>query len=130
MESTWDVIKKIYENKFGVSGKQVDYVAVNEILKMCVSGISNAKIGYSLDQEVNYVSEVIYDHLGFNGWETDLDISPWRIYCKNAGVKFAFESEIQNLTNLLNSGIIDLAYRICSIYESIRKEIEYFYECS
>jgi hypothetical protein len=77
-----------------------------------------------------YVAEVLYDHLGFRGWTSDLDVSPWRIFCKNAGIRFAFEKEIADLTNLVTNDIIDLAYRICSIYESIRKEIEYFYEHS
>ena len=108
----------------------VDILNVNEILKMCVSGISNAKIAHTTDSDWVYIQSTIFDHLGFSGWTVDLDVSPWRIYCKNAGIKFAYEKEIHDLTKLLDDDIIDVAYRVCSIYSSIRNEMEIFYERS
>lgn len=131
MEHTgWDLIKKLYEDNFDVNGHVIDYVAVNDILKFCVSGFSNEKISGLLKLDQAYVHKVIYNFLGFYGWEADLDLSPWRIFCRVNGSKFAFAKEIEVLTNLVNDDIIELAFRICSIYNSIRGEIEAFYERS
>lgn len=126
----WEAIKQIYEEKFGVSGIQVDYIAVNEILKLTVSGISNEKISNFVGCDTEYISSTNHSFLGFKGWNRDLDINPWNIFCRIHGNKMAFEKEIWDLTNLLDSGTIDLAYRLCSIYNNIRKEINDFYEHS
>ena len=133
MEETrteWDAVKQLYKDKFGVEGHLVDYVAVNEILRMCVSGISNERICQSLGLDGVYVSGVIWDYLGFHGWALDLDLDPWRIFCSVTGNKWAFAKKIEDLTELLNNDIIEVAYRICSIYNSIQGEIEKFYERS
>ena len=129
-ENTWDLIKKIYKDNFGIDGNIVDYVAVNDILLQCVSGISNEKICYKLDVEPLYLTKVLFNFLGFRGWARDLDISPWHIYNRSAGSKLVFEKKIGDLTNLLNDDIIEFAFRVCAIYASIRKDMESFYERS
>lgn len=129
-ENTWDLIKKIYEDNFGIKGNIVDYVAVNDILLQCVSGMSNEKICFTLDVEPVYLTKVLFNFLGFMGWARDLDISPWHIYNRSAGSKLVFEKKIGDLTNLLNDDIIELAFRVCAIYASIRKDMESFYEHS
>ena len=131
MESNaWDLIKKIYKKNFDISGSLVDYVAINDILLQCVSGLANEKISFSTDLDLEYVEATLYSYLGFSGWDCDLDLSPWYVYQSVSGNKFAFEKKINDLTKLLKDDIIDLAYRVCSIYESIQKEIEKFYERS
>ena len=130
MANAWLVIQNLYKERYGIEPHLVDYVAVNDILKLCASGLSNKHICKSLDQSPIYVAQVLFHFLGFNGWDSDLDLSPWNVYNRVSGNKLAFEKEILDLTNLLNDDIIDLAYRVCSIYASIRKEMEKFYERS
>jgi hypothetical protein len=128
--TTWDLIKEIYEKNFNVEGTVIDYIAINDILLQCVSGLSNKKISFSTDVDLQYVEATLFTYLGFSGWKQDLDLSPWYVYQSVYGSRFAFEKKINDLTKLVNDDIIDLAYRICSIYDSIKKEIEKFYEYS
>lgn len=128
--NTWELIKDIYKENFSVDGKVIDYIAINDILLQCVSGLSNKKISFSTDLDLPYVEATLFSYLGFSGWKKDLDLSPWYVYQSVYGNRMAFEKKIYDLTKLLNDDIIDLAYRICAIYDSIKKEIDKFYERS
>jgi hypothetical protein len=126
----WEEVKKLYGDKFNADEHLVDYIAVSDILKLCVSGLSNTTISRIMDLDCIYIERVNFSFLGFLGWQLDLDLSPWKIFKSVNGDRLVFEKQIWDLTELLNDDIIDLAYRVCSIYSSIRKEIDEFYECN
>ena len=104
----------------------IDYMAVTNILQMCVRGLANFKIAYfnSMDEEM--IQRTIFQFLGFNGWEFDLDLDPWRMFVVSNGNYELYELQILSLTNLLDCGIIQLSYKLCKKYEQIREEIKQY----
>lgn len=102
-------------------------MAVDSILRNSVSGISNAKIAYTLNLDENYIKGTLIEFLGFEGWEEDLDLNPWFVY-RRAGGKESFEFEIKTLTKATKYDIIELMFNICERYARIRKEIDEHYK--
>jgi len=77
----WEQIRQFYHDKFGIEPNLVDLMSDFDILKLCVTGSSTLHIAEFLDYySVEYVKDIINKHFGFTGWETDLLVSPLRLY--------------------------------------------------
>jgi len=122
----WKDIRNWISVKSSIPEIIIDYISVLNVLKLCVHGLSNAKIAYFSDISEEAVEDILFKYYGFKGWLIDLDLNPWRIYQTTQGNYELYEMNIWSLTNLLNYDIIGLSYKICKKYEVIREEIEYY----
>ena len=135
-ELRWNAVRQFYMESFGISPDLVDLMASNEILLMCVSGSSNCSISRILNIDEESINEIISTIFDFDGWEEDLEFSPYHIYEQDES-NIAFIGSIVDLfigtgrVNLSkpNKGSItieeiDLMYRICTIYRSIEDKLE------
>jgi len=124
----WNEVVNFYEEKLGIPQHIVNYLAVDEALRLCVSGLNNGKIASLLRYEYqSYVDDITREFLDFAGWYRDLDVNPWHIYRRQKDY-YGFRTEYSLLTKVDNYDIIDKAYDLCKKYEIIRKEIDKYYE--
>lgn len=126
-EQRWLKIKDILKGLLGVPEQVLDYVAVEEILKLCASGLSNETISRQLNMDEFYVEDVLDEFFEFDGWEVDLDVNPWFIYKKDVRNQSAFEYRVNTLTDLMDDLKMKEAYHVCSMYQRIREEIDKYY---
>ena len=122
----WAEIRKLISGIRGVPEIVVDHVSVFPVLRLCVSGISNMKIAYFSDLDEYVVERILFQSLGFTGWQLDLDLNPWQIYQTTQGNYELYEMKILSLTSLINCDIIRLSYKLCKSYEMIREEIKQY----
>ena len=122
----WDYIKSIYMDKYNIPEPVVDMIAVEPILRHCVTGYSISKIvRYTLMQR-KYVKATINEYFEFDGWDDDLDFSPLAFYRRSFGSVVRFEEEIKMISSIEND-IIAFLFFICKRYEGIVKEIEKYH---
>lgn len=130
LRPNWNGIKQFYEDHFDIPQRVLDYVAVQRILLLCASGMSNKSISKQLDMTEHYIEDVLNEFIDFGGWDEDLDLNPWFIYKQDIHNQSAFETKIRVLTDLIKNDIIVQAYYVCSKYNYIRKQVEEYYEGS
>lgn len=119
----WDCIKSVYVNEHNIPEAIVDMIAVEPILRHCVTGYSiNKIVRYTLMQR-KYIKTVINEYFEFDGWNDDLDFSPLAFYRRSFGSVVRFEEEIKMVSSIKNDMIAFLFF-ICKRYEDIVKEIE------
>jgi hypothetical protein len=110
-------------NKHGIPEVVVDMIAVEPILRHCVTGYSISKIvRYTLMQR-KYVKTVLNEYFEFDGWTDDLDFSPIAFYNRSYGNIIRFEEEIKMVSSIENDMIAFLFY-ICKRYRDIVEEID------
>lgn len=123
-DQRWRDVKEILQDLVGIPNEVLDYIAVQEVLKLCASGRGNTAIARQLGLEVKVVSDIVKEFFNFDGWDDDLDINPWFLYRKDPYNQSGFEYRIRTLTKLIEDDIITLAYHACSVYGRILEEIE------
>lgn len=130
METLWDYIKELYKEKYNIPPEVIDYVSVQPILKRCVTGYGNKSICYAVRENIDYVSQVIFQYLSFPGWTDDLDLNPLAIYNRYNGNYEYFKQEIQMFSPYFKEEIVKYAFDMCKKYKEIEKEIKEIYEKS
>ncbi len=125
--TTWDIIKQLYETKFNIPGKVIDYIAVNRILKACVDGYKNSTIVDIVKDDRGYINDVIVQFFHFYGWDETLDIPPFLWYTKCHGEWNCFEHRCNTESCMMTDIMIKEAYRICELYSKFLKEINDYY---
>jgi hypothetical protein len=127
MEKTWETVRKYYTEKFDIPPRIVDAIACDELLLLCVSGLTNRSIAYHLDMDIEYVEKVVQEFLKFRGWDYDLDINPFHVYNNHKEYEdFCETSRI--ITPLLNKTEMNKSYNLCRKFEKLRKEINEYYD--
>jgi hypothetical protein len=127
MEKTWEIINKYYSVRFDIPPRVVDTIACEELLLLCVSGLSNKSIAYHLDMDVDYVEKAVSEFLLFEGWEYDLDINPFYVYNNHKEYQDFCETSL-TITPLLDKTQLNKSYNLCQKFEKIRKEINKYYD--
>jgi hypothetical protein len=122
----WAEIRGLLSESSNTPELVIDYMAVINILQMCVRGLANLKIARFNGMDEEMVRRTIFQFLGFNGWKFDLDLDPWRMFVVTNGNFESYKLQILSLTNLLNCDIIQLSYKLCKKYEQIREEIKQY----
>ena len=126
---SWIEFKKLYRSMFHANDRVVDLIAVYEILLFSVSGRSNLSISRYLDMDIDYVSDVLQEFLKFQGFEYDLDINPSCVFDRVTNFD-EFVEDIKLISPLSFDKEMILWYSVCNKFDSIRKEIDNFYEQS
>jgi hypothetical protein len=128
-EKRWDAVRQFYMESFGISPELVDLMASNEILLMCVSGASNSSISRILNIDKDAVEEILLTIFSFNGWEDDIEFSPYGIYQADPSY-ISFVGSIADLNMEFNVepnldiDEINTMYFNCKTYSEIEDKME------
>jgi hypothetical protein len=118
----WEVIKDFYEKKFGIDGWVVEMYANLDILSLCVAGASAETICKFLELSIPEVTQILYEVFEFEGWDKDLPLNPYRIYCLYNGERGSVEHFLSFTSE------ISTQFSVQSGFENIRAE-QLFYMC-
>lgn len=120
----WDYILNKYSKAESLPPIVVEYIAVFDILKYSVEGISNKRISSRLNMPVDYIENVLIDFLHFTGWDVDIDFSPVALFYLSACNYSVFYYKVIS-TSLydVSDNIITLMYNICIRFNKIKETI-------
>jgi len=124
METWWKNILKIHSNRTDTSERVVNLLAVFEVLRLCVSGVSNKTIADMLSLDDFYVREILLEFLAFNGLKHDLPFSPIRLYKTLQGRYTDFYTHIEYTFPTVEASLYPTLWSLCDVFVSIEKELE------
>ena len=124
----WKLFTEYVSNEFGISEELLNYIAVEEILSCCVTGLSNKTISNICNCDVRYVKEVLNDFFEFDGWKEDLDINTYYLYESSGKMIDSYKMLIKTLSSASDDINIDKSFYICKRYEEILKKVNEYYE--
>ena len=101
-----------YLTKKGFNERWFYLASVQNLLLYVMNGFSNKNVSDIIGLEEEYIQKVCQYFLGFDGWEEDLDYSPW----------YKYKNDL--LTKEENSDIIV----VCEKYQDYKKELDDYYE--
>jgi hypothetical protein len=122
INSLWSHIKKFHSKRTGIPEEIVEYIAVFEILRLCVTGISNTTISEMLELEEYYVKENLIEYLDYPGFSANLSFSPYRFYKVARGNFELFMLHVMG-THQMTPGTALLLHTICDKVSEIESEI-------
>jgi hypothetical protein len=125
---TWELIKKIYQEKLNIPQDVIEYVAIMDILKLCACGYCNKHISRVTKHDIQYIESVLADIFSFDGFSSDLDFSPIAIYnkCNN---KLVFYNELTVISDR-NAKLVEFLYTLCSKYAQIKSYVDKYWSDS
>lgn len=124
----WDYLKTLLEDKLGIPGNVLDYIAVKDILQLCASGSSNQNISRFTNVDLDYVTSTIREFLLFDGWIDDCDLNPYMTYQSCQGVYSDFEREILLLYPFYTKNAIMQMYSAANLYKLIEDKMEEYWK--
>ena len=122
--SGWKDIVEFYKTKFGFNEQEVNFIADQDILRACMSGLSIISIANSFKMNDEDVSATIEAYFGFMGFSRDLDINPFMVYnmFRDKGYsKKSFNREIRFLSKELRNSKVDI-YSCCEKFRRLEEE--------
>ena len=128
VKSVWELTQFIYKTRYGIPYKVLNYIAVFQILNLCAMGYSTKRISLRLGLNLTYITSILQEYLFFEGWNIDLDFSPLAIYKRCNGNYSCFYYNIIGFYTCFDASAIGFSYRICTVVDIIRKEIDKYYE--
>jgi len=123
---SWKDILEFYKEKFGLKESYVNFVADQEILQACLSGLSNISIANAFHMHDEDASATIEAYFGFGGFSRDLDINPYMLYnvFRDRGYsKKSFNRELRLLSKELTNNKIDI-YSCCEKLKRLEDKIK------
>jgi hypothetical protein len=124
----WNLFTEYVNKEFGVSCELLNYIAVEEILLCCATGLSNKTISNICNCKEKYIIEVLNEFFNFDGWEEDLDVNILHLYESSGKLIDSYEILIKMISSVYESIDIKKSYDICKKYEEIIKRINKYYE--
>lgn len=126
-ENTWDLLKEYYSKTFGVNPAIVDYIAVHDILELCARGYCVSRIARHIEDDEQYVTDVLKEFFNFDGFEEDIDFDVKPLYDRYKYNKYLFCSRAHELDRIATPLTINELYRINRKLQIIESEIENYY---
>lgn len=123
MSSVWEKVKDLINERTGLSFEILDLLAVNEILLQCVQGLSVTHIARYIEQDEQYVRDVLMEFLDFGGWEVDLDFSPIVVYNRCVDKK-EFINDVDIFSPFTYSDDVSMSYDLCEKYKILERKLE------
>jgi hypothetical protein len=124
----WDVIKLFYKQNFNIPERVIDYISVKPILIKSLSGYSNHRIALSLNEDIEYIVNILYEFLKFDGWDEDLEFNPIATFNKIKGNLENYRQEVLQNSSITNIRLIDKTFYLCErYYKRIEREIQKYY---
>jgi hypothetical protein len=127
MVDSWDLLKRIYKDRFNVEPILVDYIAVSDILYLCAEGKSNKEISLALDFDEEYIQSVLKQFFRFDGFIQDVAFNVRNLYRKNKYNRYCFLSTARFFDRETTEALLKEGFRVNIIMDVIEKEIENFY---
>lgn len=124
----WKLFTEYVSNEFGISEELLNYIAVEEILSCCVTGLSNNTIANICNCDIKYIKEVLNDFFEFDGWKEDLDINTYYLYESSGKIIDSYRMLIKTLSSASDDIDIDKSFYICKKYEEILEKVNKYYE--
>lgn len=123
-KTMWDYIKYLYKKYYNIPPQVVDKMACEYILELCANGNSNKKIANLLEEDEDYIKEIIQQYFHFEGWKLDLDINPYDVY-NSMGKDFnMYIKSVSTISGIMNLAEVRKSFNICATLDKIRKEIK------
>jgi len=120
-ENKWEAVKQFYTEKFNIDPELVDLNSNYTILLMCASGASNKTISSFLDIPEHSIELILNEVFGFTGWFQDLDINPYKTYCKFYGDQDKCNEVFWSDSRTIALGTV---FEMCKVMERIEKRLE------
>lgn len=130
-EISWEAVKEFYQKEFGIDGWVVEVYANMDILSLCVSGASNKTIEEFLEIPQHEIVNVLRDAFEFDGWEEDLPMNPYKMFCGYAGTISSIQhfsdfvgevgNELAKYRNFKLSNLDKIFYMCETMYDIERK---------
>ncbi len=125
---TWELIKRIYQEKLNIPSDVIEYVAIMDILKLCACGYCNKHISRVTRHDMQYIESVLMEVFGFRGFQSDMDFSPIAIYTK-CNKKLVFYTELSVISDK-NIKLVEFLYALCSKYTQIKSYVDKYWSDS
>lgn len=124
----WELIRLANEKYLRIPPHISDYIAIQDILRLCTYGLDNKTISNRLEMTLGYVEDAIRHYFEHSGWEESLDFNPYFIY-KRAKTKFgSYKDEIELVSVKSSFDFILASYMICKIYDNVTLTIDKYYQ--
>jgi hypothetical protein len=127
IKEQWKLFTEYVSNEFGISEELLNYVAVEEILSCCATGLSNKTIANVCNCDIKYVIEVINEFFNFNGWKDDLDINTYHIYESSGKLLDSYRMLVKLVSSVSEDIDINKSFNICKKYEEILEKVNNYY---
>lgn len=123
----WKLLQAVVANFRGVSPATLDYIAVVDILKCCVSGMSNYSIADLMALTEEEVEEILSTFLEYSGNEDDLHYSAYTVFLDYAGLDNSYELFMNKLLPVESKKTLDKMWKMCYNVSAIEKEVDKYY---
>lgn len=121
---SWNLIKLAYKQAWNIDPIIIDYLAVYDILVLCVQGRSISRICHELNYDPGYVQDVLQEFFLFSGFSFDLDFNSRQLYIRNRYNKYIYLLRARELDNQSTDESLKESYRINIIFDKIEREVE------
>lgn len=121
---SWDIVKKFYNQTFGIPEKVVDLMALEPYVALLAHGYSNKKISLMLDESEEMIKDMFLDLLKFEGFKQDLDFDPVKIYMRHRFNRYAYVQEVKGISPATSSDIAIISYQVNDILREIEEKIQ------
>ena len=118
----WDLIRAVHSDKTGIPPHIVDYIAVYDILKHCVSGKSVDSIAESLEFTLEYVGETIGKFLLLSEW-IGYSINPYHLYLASSQSIYRYRKIVSRISSMNESDIVS-SFSACHLFYEIEQELK------
>lgn len=125
----WNLIRIANEKYLRIPPEVSDYIAIQDILRLCTYGLDNKSIARRLNVSFGYVRDTLMHFLEFRGWEQDLDFNPYFIYDRNKKSFKEFSHEIELITRRTQPfDFLLSSFFICKLYDEINTKVSNYYD--
>jgi hypothetical protein len=130
----WETVKQFYQDTFGIDGWVVEMYVNLDTLMLCASGSSNNSIEKFTELPIEEIIRVIETTFDFKGWDRDLPINPYKIFCSYDGtigsvphfMEFteSIVSEFRKYPGIFEDGIQIRLFYLCETMYDIERKIQ------
>lgn len=117
----WELIQTLYKSKFGTEPEVIDFIAVQDVLRLCCYGLTTEQISSELFVEEGYVISILEEYYNFSGWTKKMKIDLYSLY--RSTVDFDdFENYLVNFASgNVKAESMRHAYDMCATYEKLKE---------
>ena len=120
---SWEEFKKMTGNEYT---SILDYIAVQEILRLHANGLSYKKIAVTVELDEDYILDTIISFLNAIPFKEDLDFNPLFIY-ENSNDYDEFRAKC-NISPITNESDISNSWDSCRVYLMLASAVEEYYD--
>ncbi len=119
---SWEEFRKLTGNE---DTDILDYIAVQEILRLHATGLSYKRIAIIVESDEDYILDTIISFLDASPFKDDLDFNPLFIYESSSNYdEFRSKCKISPVTSEYD---ISNSWDSCRVYLRLAKTVEEYY---